>query len=91
MMARASNFIRTNDCLEFSVADFAILVNCGMHWLIALLFNFISSFSALLGFFFGMVITTYSEGTKEWLLAVTAGSFLYIALADLVRNGERRE
>ena len=89
-MARASNFSITNDCPESSVADFAMLVNCGMHWITALLFNFMSSFFALLGFFFGMVVTTNSEGTKEWLLAVTTGSFIYIALADLVRNGERR-
>ena len=87
----ALNFACTDHCIESSAADFAILVNYGMHWVVALFFNFISSFFALLGFFFGMLITTNSEGTNEWLLAVTTGSFLYIALADLVRKEERRE
>ena len=66
------------------VADFGILVKSGMHWLTALMFNFLSSLTAIVGFFIGVAISTNSATAKEWLLAIAAGSFLYIALADLV-------
>ena len=39
---------------------------------------------AIVGFFVGVAISTNSHVAKEWLLAIAAGSFLYIALADLV-------
>ena len=68
----------------FLVADFGILVKSGMHWLTALMFNFLSSLTAIVGFFIGVAISTNSATAKEWLLAIAAGSFLYIALADLV-------
>ena len=55
-----------------------------MYWYTALLFNFLSSLMAIVGFFVGVAISTNSHVAKEWLLAVAAGSFLYIALADLV-------
>ena len=55
-----------------------------MHWLTALIFNFLSSLTAIVGFFIGVAISTNSTTAKEWLLAIAAGSFLYIALADLV-------
>ena len=70
----------------FLVADFGILVKSGMHWLTALIFNFLSSLTAIVGFFIGVAISTNSTTAKEWLLAIAAGSFLYIALADLVRR-----
>ena len=69
---------------SFSLADFGILVKSGMHWLTALIFNFLSSLTAIAGFFIGVSIGTNSTAAKEWLLAIAAGSFLYIALADLV-------
>lgn len=55
-----------------------------MHWFTALLFNFLSSFGAIIGFFVGVAVSTSSTESKEWLLALAAGSFLYISLADLV-------
>ena len=55
-----------------------------MYWCTALLFNFLSSLMAILGFFTGVAVSTSSHVAKEWLLAIAAGSFLYIALADLV-------
>ena len=55
-----------------------------MHWCTALLFNVMSSLAAIIGFFIGVAISTSSNDSKEWLLAIAAGSFLYISLADLV-------
>ena len=55
-----------------------------MSWYKALFLNFASALTSLLGFFVGVAIGTDSEESEEWLLAVIAGQFLYIALVDLV-------
>ena len=55
-----------------------------MSWYKALFLNFASALTAILGFFIGVAIGTDSEESNEWLLAVIAGQFLYIALVDLV-------
>ena len=55
-----------------------------MHWCMALGFNCLSTVAAIVGFFVGVSIGTESEQANDWILAVTAGQFLYIALVDLV-------
>ncbi len=64
--------------------DYVILVSTGMKWYIALLLNFLSALTAVAGFFVGVAIGTDSEEAQNWVLAFTAGQFLYIALVDLV-------
>ena len=49
----------------------------------ALVFNFMSSLTAMAGLYIGLEISTHDE-TRTWIMAVTAGMFLYIALVDLV-------
>ena len=49
----------------------------------ALFLNFLSSLSAFLGLYVGLILGGI-EGVKEWMLAIAAGIFLYLALADLV-------
>ena len=56
-----------------------------MSWYMALLFNFLSSLTALVGFFIGVSVGLASEHANGWMLAVAAGTFLYISLVDLVR------
>ena len=56
-----------------------------MHWGVALLFNFFSSLTAIIGFFVGVAVSSNSKQAKSWILALTAGLFLYISLTDLVR------
>ena len=55
-----------------------------MRWYMALLFNVLSQVTAIIGFFVGVAVSTNSEDANVWILAVTAGVFLYIALVDLV-------
>jgi zinc and cadmium transporter len=66
------------------VGDFAILLESGFPRSRALLYNALSSATALLG----AVLTYYLLPVVKWLvpylLAVSAASFIYIALADLV-------
>ena len=55
-----------------------------MSWYSALLFNFFSALVAVLGFFIGVAAGTHSEEANDWILAIAAGFFIYIALVDLV-------
>ena len=65
--------------------DYAILIQAGIHWFTALLFNFVSSLTAVVGMFVGVAISQQTAVANEWLLALTTGPFLYIGLTDLVR------
>lgn len=71
------------------VGDFAVLLESGYTRQKALLYNTLSSLTALLG----AILTYYLMPVIEWLvpylLCVSAASFIYIALADLV-PGRRR-
>jgi len=53
-----------------------------MKWYVALTYNFLSAVSAIIGMFIGVAIA--NEDSTPWILAVTAGVFLYVALVDLV-------
>ena len=64
--------------------DYVILLSTGMRWYTALLFNFLSALTAIVGFFVGVTVGTDSQEAQSWILAVTAGQFLYIAFVDLV-------
>ena len=72
-----------SNCLH-STGNFVILLSTGLSWYTALFFNFLSALTAILGFFVGAAIGTESEEVNVWILAAAAGSFLYIALVDLV-------
>ena len=61
-----------------------ILVKSGLHWATALIFNFLSSLTAIVGFFIGVAISSNSSEANGWILSLAAGLFLYIALTDLV-------
>lgn len=62
-----------------------------MRWYTALLFNFLSSLTALAGFFIGVSVGLVSEPANSWMLAIAAGTFLYVALVDLVSYGSEVE
>jgi len=51
---------------------------------VALFYNFISALAAIIGMFVGVAIGTSEDGATPWILAITAGIFLYVALVDLV-------
>ena len=55
-----------------------------MKWYVALTYNFLSAISAIVGMFIGVAIGNASEDSTPWILAVTAGVFLYVGLVDLV-------
>ena len=67
-----------------SIGDFAILLSSGMKWYVALMYNSLSAITAIIGMFIGVAIGNASEDSTAWILAITAGVFLYVALVDLV-------
>ena len=60
-----------------------ILIESGFTIRRALLFNFVSACSAFVGFFIGVSLSE-NEGARTWIFSITAGTFTYIALVDLV-------
>lgn len=66
------------------IGDFALLIHSGFSRLRALLWNFFSALSALVGVAFVLIAQQSLDGIETVLLPLTAGNFLYIALADLV-------
>jgi zinc and cadmium transporter len=66
------------------VGDFAILLESGYSRSRALTFNILSSLSALLGAVLTYFLLPVVESWTPYLLAVSAASFIYIALADLI-------
>ena len=50
----------------------------------AVAMNFFAACFAFIGLFIGLSVSE-NEGARQWMLAVIAGMFLYIALVDVVR------
>jgi len=66
------------------IGDFAILVHGGLTKKKALLYNFISATTAILGAFVGYLYLTSLENLIPYILGIAAGGFVYIATADLM-------
>lgn len=59
-----------------------VLLDSGFSVYKALLFNFISSLTAIVGGIIGVAASTTDEA-QQWILALAAGLFLYVALSDI--------
>lgn len=66
------------------IGDFGILVHGGFSTKKALLFNFLTALTAILGAIFSLVVGPLVEDYALSLLPITAGGFLYIAGSDLI-------
>jgi zinc and cadmium transporter len=66
------------------IGDFGILVYGGTPVKKALLFNFLSALTSVLGAVIALAIESYIKGFSVYLLPITAGGFLYIAGSDLI-------
>ncbi|MDD5565288.1 MAG: ZIP family metal transporter [Candidatus Omnitrophica bacterium] len=66
------------------LGDFGVLIYGGLSRHKALLFNFISALTAVLGALIAYFISSVSAAFSEAILPLTAGGFIYIATSDLI-------
>ena len=66
------------------VGDFAVLLHAGYTRKQALLFNFLSGATAVLGTLLAFILGGGGETITTWILPIAAGGFIYIAVADLI-------
>lgn len=73
------------------IGDFGVLVFGGMSTRNALFFNFLSATTAILGAVLVLSLGGRFPALAAGLLPITAGSFLYIAAADLIPELHRHD
>ena len=66
------------------IGDFAVLLYSGYAKTRAILLNFLSALTALLGAIAVLLLHTSLPHIERYLLPIIAGNFLYIAIADLL-------
>ena len=66
------------------VGDFAILLDSGYEKKKAFIYNLFSSISSLPGAIIGFLFLKTTKEAVPYILALSAASFIYIALADLI-------
>ncbi len=66
------------------LGDFGILIHGGFSRLRALMWNFISSVTAVLGAIVGYLLINSFNDITAFLLPFAAGGFIYIAMSDLI-------
>lgn len=79
--------------LPHELGDFALLLQTGISIQRVIFLNISSSILSFIGMAIGLLVTGIQSDMSQWIYAVTAGSFLYIAFADLMpslsNNGNR--
>uniref|UniRef100_A0A182QJL7 Zinc transporter n=1 Tax=Anopheles farauti TaxID=69004 RepID=A0A182QJL7_9DIPT len=70
--------------LPHELGDFALLLQTGVSIRRAIFLNIVSSILSFVGMALGLLLTGLHESVVSWIYAGTAGTFLYIALSDLV-------
>jgi len=66
------------------MGDFGVLLHSGMKVKKALIFNFLSALTAILGALFILGLGISDHEVVEFIIPLTMGGFLYIANADLI-------
>lgn len=69
--------------LPHELGDLAILLKSGVSMKWALFLNFLSALTCVMGLVVGILIGVTLQA-RQWIFAVTAGTFLYVALADML-------
>src|SRR5690606_30856010 len=66
------------------IGDFGILLHSGLSRLKAFQFNLLSQLAAVIGGVVTFFVGASVGGVLPYIIAVTSGFFLYIALTDLI-------
>lgn len=72
------------------VGDYIVLLNAGLSRRRALVYNAISGLAAVVGGVFGYFVIHPFETWLPYLLVVASSSFIYVAVADLIPQLQRR-
>jgi zinc and cadmium transporter len=72
------------------VGDYIVLLNAGLSRTRALVYNAISGLSAVVGGVVGYFVVGPWEALFPYLLVVASSSFIYVAVADLLPQMQRR-
>jgi zinc and cadmium transporter len=75
--------------LPQEIGDFGILIHAGLPVRRAILYNFLSALTALLGAILALLIGAVAQQWIVLLLPFAAGSFVYIAASDLIPELQR--
>lgn len=70
--------------IPHEIGDFAVLIHGGFTHRKALIANFVSALTALLGVVFAFTLSQYTQQFQVYLLAFAAANFIYIAGTDLI-------
>ncbi len=66
------------------IGDFGVLIHGGFTKGKALVFNFLTALTAVLGTILALVLGSIIEGFSTFIIPFTVGGFIYIAVADLI-------
>ncbi|XP_026150550.1 zinc transporter ZIP10 [Mastacembelus armatus] len=70
--------------LPHELGDFAVLLKAGMTVKQAIVYNLLSALMAYVGMLIGTAVGQYTHNVTNWIFAITAGMFLYVALVDML-------
>ncbi|XP_056146064.1 zinc transporter ZIP10 [Lampris incognitus] len=70
--------------LPHELGDFAVLLKAGMTVKQAIVYNLLSALMAYVGMVIGTAVGQYTYNVTNWIFAITAGMFLYVALVDML-------
>lgn len=66
------------------IGNFGVLIHAGYTKAKALWYNFLSALTAVAGAAAALIFGSMTDSFAVWLLPLTAGGFIYIALSDLI-------
>ena len=66
------------------IGDFGVLIHGGYTKSKALMFNFLSALTAVLGAVIALLAGNYIENLVSYMIPITIGAFIYIAGSDLI-------
>jgi len=66
------------------LGDFGVLIHGGFKKSSALLLNFATAITAIIGGIVGFFLASYAQASISFLLPFAAGGFIYIAASDLI-------
>jgi len=73
------------------IGDFGVLIYGGYSKMKALLFNFLSALTAIVGVLFSVLFSGSVEGFVGFLVAFAAGAFIYLAASELIPEIKEEE